>query len=82
MIRVGDRVSLRKDPCIEGYKIGDTGTVLSIEAQEYFFPVEVEMDHPDMDGHSYYRFDFDQLGVIKTNSWLDHHIPEGADIPL
>lgn len=82
MIRVGDRVFLRKDPRIEGYKIGDTGKVLSIEVQEYFFPVQVEMDHPDMDGHPYYRFDFDQLSVVKANSWLDESIPEGADIPL
>lgn len=82
MIQVGDRVSLKKDPGIEGYSVGDTGKVLFIEAQEYFFPVQVEMDHPDIDGHSYYRFDYDQLSVMKTIDWLDAPTSEEADIPL
>lgn len=82
MIQVGDRVYLKKDPVIEGYKIGDTGEVKFIESHEFFFPVQVQMDFPDINGHSYYRFNYDQLGVVKVIDWLKVPEPDEIDIPL
>ena len=82
MIEAGSRVYLKRDPFIEGYEAGDMGTVIFIESQEFFYPVQVQMDRSDINGHAYYRFDYDQLHVIKMTSELAVPMSNEMDIPL
>lgn len=63
MLEVGSRVKCKSD------MFNGTGTVVYIDYTAihvpHFYPIQVELDEPDQDGHKIKRFNFEEVEVIE-----------------
>ena len=72
-MNIGDKV-YAKSFMIEGY-----GTIIDIVSCN-FYPVQVEMDEGDTDGHRIYRFSRNEIRIVSEN-WcvVDEHRKGGIN---
>ncbi|UOE57995.1 hypothetical protein [Cytobacillus oceanisediminis] len=88
----GKRVCIKKDIGVSGVPVGSKGTVQFVFLNE-FFPVQLELDEPDSDGHHVYRVGLGDIGEITEegqkekltviepeHDWLS--VNAGEDIPI
>ena len=63
MIKEGDRVSCKSD------MYSGTGTVFHVQYDALllneFYPIQVELDEPDNDGHSMKRFNLKEIKFLE-----------------
>ena len=61
MFQDGDRVYIKQDIGVVGVEIGTQATIEYIMMNEYTYPVQLRLDVPCNDGHSYYRVRFEDI---------------------
>lgn len=67
MLKSGQRVYIKSDIEVKGVEIGTKATVMFLFPAE-FFPVQIELDTPDDDGHCIYRVRYEDLGIIPSGA--------------
>lgn len=67
----GKRVKLKRDICVTGISVGAPATVMFYFPNE-FFPVQLEFDQKDADGHSIYRVELADIREFKETKldWI------------
>lgn len=67
MIDKGKRIYIKQDINVDGVEIGTKATVMDVFPGE-LYPVQLQLDVPDADGHSIYRVQYGDIGEIPDGS--------------